>query len=793
MSSGTNKEYVSGYPRKLGNIDFERVSTNQEGVALPVVQGTARLGVTWLDGAKNVNAYAVKVKVGKSKETVGYNYYADMAGVICLGPVDRLLAVYSAEETIWSGDLTDPGTGYVNIQTTVGNARFRFGTPNQTISGYVLDPAKHPGYQNQAIIEFKQMFFGRDTTNARQIEVLIVRAVPDADMIDDRSINAAAALREVVSNSLWGAGQNLPLSNVQTVQDQLAEDAIGMSFNLNSIDDAEKVVEAIIDTFNGDLVWEKTSGEYILKQGYRPPANTAILPVIMAAQCTSLPKTKIKAYVDQPGELRMNYINRARNFNDAQVLKRSQGHRLLNGIRKTTTLERQEIDNTATALKLLAQAMVQMSLPAAEGSFEIRAVDAETVNIADWFWLELWTGADLTMCRCTSKKQADAFSRDVAIEYEADSTRWAYTGAAGGAAYTPPDLPEYLPETHIFQQLIETPRFMSTGIDLITAVGRAHSPIVGFTPYFALDADPTYSTALKIENSAVNHFGLPVEVKNATGTATDLVVTPLNNDVTEYESVAAAAQQAGELLLFIGDEIISLRDLFINGNDLELDSTLRGFGDTKPKNHAAGAQGIIIYAAEAFRINPAPGETTNRNIKLPAETLLAVQDLDEVDPIPWVSELRINRPLNISALTIEGEVLPKPAHHYNLADYDLVSTPAWNASVSMTVAKQDWSSLGFISANFYTAADLYTRVRAYGADEVTLIGDTSSANATFSVPLASEGHATGHLEITTYHPDTPELESQVALRIDITFGTPGYAVDANGDFAIDGNGDYATE
>lgn len=792
MSYNTGDEYVSGSPKKLGNVDFERVPTNQEGVALPVVQGTALLGVTWIDGARNVNAYEIKVKVGKDKETVGHNYYADVAGLVCMGPVDRLLAVYAEEDVVWEGDLSDPGAGYVDIQTDIGNARFHFGGADQTIDGYVLDPDDHPGYQNQALIEFKQQFFGRDNTNARQIEVLVVRAVPDADMIDDLSINPGAALREVITNSIWGAGQNnFPLANAQAVIDQIDEDGLGMSFNWNKITDADKVIEKILASFNGSIVWE--GGQYVLKQGYRPPEDTDELPVIMAKDCASLPKTTITAYADCPGEIRMNYTNRDSNFNDATALKRSQTHRLLNGIRQTSTIERLEVDNTATALKLLAQAVVQMSLPTTEGSFEIRAVDGEPLKIAEWFWLELWPGAELTLCRCTNKKNSDALSRDLTIEYEADATRWAYTGVAGGDVYIPPAPPQYFPETHLFQQLIETPRFMTSGIDLIVAAGRAHSLTIGFSPYFALGSDPTYSAAKLVSNSSAKYFGLPVEVKTATGTSADLVLTPLNDDVGEYESVAAAAQQAGELLLFLEDEIISLRDYFINGDDLELDDCLRGFGDTKPEDHAVGTKGIILYASEAFRINPAPGETTNRNIKIPAETLQDVQDLADVSPLPWVSNLRINRPLNVSAVTIAGESLPLPSHHMNLADYELNTTFDWGNTPRITVAKRSWADLGFVSADFYDPSELETVVRVYEQDGETLHITLTDADDSFTLWLSSDGNAKMYLEITTRHPAAPELESLNPIWVTLNMNVDDYAVDGSGEFARDNENYYCTE
>lgn len=89
--------------------DTALLATEEHGRPVPYLAGRRRLGLTWITDAWGVRSSAIKRKVGKKKETVGYNYFASFAGVVCLGPVQTLHAIWVDDEQVWTGPM-DAGT-----------------------------------------------------------------------------------------------------------------------------------------------------------------------------------------------------------------------------------------------------------------------------------------------------------------------------------------------------------------------------------------------------------------------------------------------------------------------------------------------------------------------------------------------------------------------------------------------------------------------------------------------------------------------------------------------------------
>jgi hypothetical protein len=144
---------------------------------VPNFAGIARLGVTFISEVFNVKSRKITMRVGKSKETVGWNYYASFAALIAHGPLDRIDSIWMDDDLVWEGPLSCGAEDYVDLTIEArGNVRLYWGTETQgqdpllATSGTV-----HPAYRGQAYLVFDQLFFGRDRTNAPNIEVLVAR------------------------------------------------------------------------------------------------------------------------------------------------------------------------------------------------------------------------------------------------------------------------------------------------------------------------------------------------------------------------------------------------------------------------------------------------------------------------------------------------------------------------------------------------------------------------------------------------------------------------------------------
>ncbi len=117
-------DYPNHEPYYLG-LSADRINTNEQARPVRWFAGTARLPITFLTQAFNQRAdpEELEVKLGDD-EIIGYHYYANLAGLISVGPVDQIHAIWFGDKLQWeglvnrSGDstpLTIPGRGTATL------------------------------------------------------------------------------------------------------------------------------------------------------------------------------------------------------------------------------------------------------------------------------------------------------------------------------------------------------------------------------------------------------------------------------------------------------------------------------------------------------------------------------------------------------------------------------------------------------------------------------------------------------------------------------------------------------
>lgn len=194
-----------------------------------------------------------------------YDYYGTIAGVVCAGPVDELVAIlvdgrivwptatfWNAGQTVAIGDLRQwlgvvwkatqahttsnankPPTAthwvrYSLVRTVgpsatnpypltvdgYGSAYFYWGTDDQvldTVGEARLSANGHPAYRRQAVLVLKDFLFGRERTSAPNVEV-VVRRKPNQTMLTgdpatliDGQANPVAAMADLYTDPVFGA------------------------------------------------------------------------------------------------------------------------------------------------------------------------------------------------------------------------------------------------------------------------------------------------------------------------------------------------------------------------------------------------------------------------------------------------------------------------------------------------------------------------------------------------------------------------------------------------------------
>lgn len=195
-----------------------------------------------------------------------YDYYGTIAGAVCAGPVDELVAIVLDGKTVWpkaktweAGQTYDTpdlvqwqGVVYMALDAhtsstanrppgpqgnafwgrytlarsyspnplpvTVegyGAAYFYWGTATQTLDATgekTMSDRGHPPYRRQAFIVLKDFLFGRERTSAPNVEVVVRRApnqsivTGDPAALSDGQANAIAALADLYTDPVFGAG-----------------------------------------------------------------------------------------------------------------------------------------------------------------------------------------------------------------------------------------------------------------------------------------------------------------------------------------------------------------------------------------------------------------------------------------------------------------------------------------------------------------------------------------------------------------------------------------------------------
>jgi hypothetical protein len=249
--------------KHLLGLKPQRTNNADTGKVLPWFCGHARLGLTWIGPAYNQTSNPVTSEDSGGKgssdgEVTGYEYLADVAGIVCHGPVDRLREVWMDQERVWRGTLVRDG-GHPNFASIEiegrGTMYIYWGTESQTAPA-VLAANGHPAYRGQCFVFFDQLFFGRDKTSAPDVELVIERSPLNytgavalgGTKRRDYDASLVHALVELLSHPRVGFGfvaSDFDLPQLATAAAKLIGEGIAAS---PLIDEAE-TVDAIVEKF----------------------------------------------------------------------------------------------------------------------------------------------------------------------------------------------------------------------------------------------------------------------------------------------------------------------------------------------------------------------------------------------------------------------------------------------------------------------------------------------------------------------------------------------------------------
>jgi len=521
----------------VAGTEEEEISTNQEAIPVPYIAGTRKVAVRWFTNVYNQFTKEIQVDMGKKGSKKGgtegsgtYEYYGSLAGAVCLGQVDELVAIAVDGKQVWANPEGNANreTWPTHYQGTIpgyGMFHFYWGTDTQTLAsgtvpsgGSILlyrtgaqnnDKGEdHPDYRGTAFIEFRNFLFGREKVSAPNIEVVISRKpaqsliIGTSSLLNDKQCNPLTAAAELMTNTRYGLGMSADLFDSDSFQDaaddlETVKALTYCSPFLNKQEALREVIGEVSLMSDSFLTWDADSAT--IKAGvwphgnYVPPETT---PVIQEEDLTESPDLDASSWSGISTGWDVLFADRERMYKESSEKYDDLRLRELTGESTRESLRRDWITRRNQALAYATEWSKSVSRPVLTGELVVRRKSAALLTVGQYFKLDIDVepgGAQLLqICRCLEKSNNATGSVTVKFAAETNLIPVAYapppTGRTDSTTFP-------YPSALAFVRPVEMPPSLSgTEYGLSVLAQRQDNLTVGFGLYYDNDNVGAYST-----------------------------------------------------------------------------------------------------------------------------------------------------------------------------------------------------------------------------------------------------------------------------------------------------------
>lgn len=617
---GNSGNQPSPAPKPLG-VDERRISSNEQARPVPYMAGKLRMPVTFISDVFDVRTEAVTRDVGKQKTKAGFNYFASFAVLIGHGPFDGIHAIILNGEAVWTGellrDINNPD--YVDITLAgFGLARLYWGTETQIADGYLRSGSgiKHPAYRGQAYIVFYRHFFGFNQTSVQNIEVVVSRypTIPmlsPYEIVND-DVNPLVPVLEWFQNPRIGVGvadDYFDAAGLLATAATLSNEGVGVSPWLVRAQECRQLLLKTLE-YCGGYTRTLSSGQFTIGLE-RSAADPGALPVVNETMMTKKLEMTPEDWSMTHGETRVKFTNATDWQEDAKTY-RDRGNFQITGELNPQTIDRSWITNPNLA-QTMANAVGRVAaLPATTGQISLRRIPALYDALPPGALFQInYTPRNYSgmVCRVTERNLSNPARPEFTITYKVDrSYVFAAVPGSSGAVGAPPDPEETAP---VAVPQITTARVVELPLALCPEgiLSLAVLPIrpsvktvsckihLGQSYDFAGEVLPPESYEVLASNNKfaihgtvqANYVAVTPTIDNAIGISVLLDgVDALMEEQTEFDGLA------NDLLAFVGDEILSVLQVVVEGPSLYRLYCVRNRYHTPRQAHAAAAEVFII-------------------------------------------------------------------------------------------------------------------------------------------------------------------------------------------------------
>lgn len=623
---------------ELGDINYGNLSSSQRGTVLPWGRGVFRTRAWWLSPAYN----RYTRDPGRAR---GEHWFCNIVAGFCLGPVDRLYGFYCDGYFFspgWFIDYSHPqGEGWIernsqnpyyvdlrgmgiNVYDPLAQVRVHWGVPGAPRNflfesdglgpeGEAL-PDQHPSYERIMWAEFRSFWMGINNPNRlTNVEVLVAK-LPDlpAELgamdktFYHTGINPVTAVADWLTDPFGGRRtvESLDIPYWVDLSHQLAGGQYAINPYFDNRRSAEVWAEQMLTYFDGYVVKRRGLWQigWIPPAGAKPEMGTEV-PLFGVHDCTRPPQLKVSGGEELISKLVVDATT------EWYPHTRSTPHIYSASVRRQreSALREKQVDRswflTSWAVDHWGEhALRAMSEEKHSGTVWLRRenavrLDGERLMRGDLFYLADSSGDTTLLLRIDARRENYQSGE---VELSVTTERGSFPQPYVEPLDPEPDLtlPPVTPLINVrlfelpwrvgletrpsFAVLAERPDETITGADIWYSADN-----VDYTA-FPLDRQPTWAifgwTDVPISDSATE---LDVEIDRP-----DAAILEMGTDTDAADDY---------LLLFIGNEIISIADLQVISGGLRRLTLLRGRLGSLAEAHGEGDP-IYITRRENLRI-----------------------------------------------------------------------------------------------------------------------------------------------------------------------------------------------
>lgn len=596
---------------KLAGLGPEDTNTNEQARPLPWFSGVARMQVTWMAPAYNVRTVAIKRKAGKKKTTVGYGYYAGVAGLVCAGPVDKIKQIWMNRELVWEGSITR-SSDYATITIeTRGQFRIYWGTATQDVDDLLLDGVAdaHPPYRNQCYIVCPDLYWGENSTTAPSIEVVIERhprrSWGTAAQELSRDHNPAYAAAEWLQDPIFGLGlpdSRIDTASFETEATSFADDTAGISPMLDKQQSVRQLFQQLGEYTD---LWLGTTdeGKLRIKKPSAFPAITNI-QATAADDMEEAPRITFDSWEQAATSTWIRYKNSDREFKEDAVAFRDQGALNIIAAHKSQTLQRPWITRNDLAEKLVSKTGRIAAVPGFAG--RVRVLDTEAIRI-NLGGLIRFTWAESGLTNFVGIVESIIVPGPGSTFWQIEFRTWhndLYNDNATPIGVLTPPTESVIEVSDVYaSKIFELPLGLATQSDITLAplVARGDSLTTGANIW--LKQGTTYDQIAQMSGFAIKgvlQFAYTYDTDWFDDSS--LIQVTLQSPEKSLETQTDQQAQSNTLLAIINpgsnqEEIVSVNTVvWVSGNLYSIEG-YRGRYDTRRRTHTSGSPVWIIERA----------------------------------------------------------------------------------------------------------------------------------------------------------------------------------------------------